>query len=537
MENGGNAFAQALQSGEFVISCELIPGRGACEESQQALFEEAKALWATGRVHALSVTDNPGGNPALAPGAFAEDLLAEGICPLVHLTCKDRNRNQFESQLYAMERRGVKNLLCMTGDYPSTGWNGRPRPVFDLDPVTLLQMVSNMNAGMGYLNRKGEVEKLAPAHFCSGAVVNPFKWTEGEVMTQYFKLRKKVFAGAKFIINQVGYDARKLQELMWWMQDNSLDVPAIANIYILNYGIGRTMNAGRIPGCDVTDELLEVLAAEKDAPDKGKVLRLERAAKMVAIAKGLGYAGVHIGGLNTDAASVSYILDCADELAGCWEQLVGELSFGRQGAFYYYRKDEATGLNLREEAPRTDFHSEKAIRGNYRLSRRFHHLVFMPHKGFNSAFMGTMRSKDEKKGRLRKHGFEHISKVVLYDCMDCGDCGLYACAYTCPMMQCPKCQRNGPCGGSYDGWCEVYPGERHCVWYKAYYRLKDFGEEAQLGDYVVPPNDWTNFNTSPWSNNALGRDGYARREFLPGIEPDLEAREGPRPADGSPCPM
>ena len=393
----------------------------------------------------------------------------------------------------------IGNLLALKG------MPGQP------DASRRLAVVCDARNRDFFPNLKGEVEKLAPAHFCSGAVVNPFKWTEGEVMTQYFKLRKKVFAGAKFIINQVGYDARKLQELMWWMQDNSLDVPAIANIYILNYGIGRTMNAGRIPGCDVTDELLEVLAAEKDAPDKGKVLRLERAAKMVAIAKGLGYAGVHIGGLNTDAASVSYILDCADELAGCWEQLVGELSFGRQGAFYYYRKDEATGLNLREEAPRTDFHSEKAIRGNYRLSRRFHHLVFMPHKGFNSAFMGTMRSKDEKKGRLRKHGFEHISKVVLYDCMDCGDCGLYACAYTCPMMKCPKCQRNGPCGGSYDGWCEVYPHERYCIWYMAYHRANRYGELERMESFITPPIDWSLRGTSAWSNYTHRRDNAAHR--------------------------
>jgi len=40
------------------------------------------------------------------------------------------------------------------------------------------------------------------------------------------------------------------------------------------------------------------------------------------------------------------------------------------------------------------------------------------------------------------------------------------------VSQCPKNQRNGPCGGSYEGWCEVYPGERLCIWVKAYRWLK-----------------------------------------------------------------
>ncbi|NTU89528.1 MAG: methylenetetrahydrofolate reductase [Actinobacteria bacterium] len=532
-----NQLAEALKRGEFVVTCELIPGRGANEAMQAHELEEGKKMWATGRVHALSITDNPGGNPALLPEALAQDLVAEGITPLVHLSCKDRNRNQFESQLYAMERHGIQNVLCMSGDYPVTGWNGRPRPVFDLDPVQLLEMVGNMNRGMGYPNRKGEIDKTKPTNFLPGAVVSPFKWTEGETLTQYFKLEKKVFAGAKFIINQVGYDARKIQELLWWMKDHNLDVPVIANIYVLSYGVGKTMNSGGIPGCDVTDEFVEVLRQEAQAEDKGKEARLVRAAKMIAISKGLGYAGVHIGGMNLTADMVSHILELADGFEADWEKYAPELNFAQKNCFYYYKGDSSTGLNIHEESPRVDLRSDKAIRGNYRLSRTFHHLVFIPNKGVNPIFTSFIKWREKKKGVLRHHAVEHMSKVALYECMDCGDCGLYATAYTCPMVNCPKCQRNGPCGGSKDGWCEVYPGERYCIWFKAYYRLKNYGDEGMLDDYVVPPNNWTNFAKSPWSNNVHGRDGYCRREWLPGVEPDVEFKEGPKPADDAPRPM
>ena len=40
------------------------------------------------------------------------------------------------------------------------------------------------------------------------------------------------------------------------------------------------------------------------------------------------------------------------------------------------------------------------------------------------------------------------------------------------MSQCPKNQINGACGGSDQGWCEVYPDEKQCIWVRAYDRLK-----------------------------------------------------------------
>ena len=45
---------------------------------------------------------------------------------------------------------------------------------------------------------------------------------------------------------------------------------------------------------------------------------------------------------------------------------------------------------------------------------------------------------------------------------------------------CAKNQRNGPCGGTRDGLCEVYDTE--CIWSQAYERLKAYGEEETMLD-------------------------------------------------------
>jgi methylenetetrahydrofolate reductase (NADPH) len=106
---------------------------------------------------------------------------------------------------------------------------------------------------------------------------------------------------------------------------------------------------------------------------------------------------------------------------------------------------------------------------------------------------------------------EHIGKVLTNECMQCGDCSLPDVAYLCPMSQCPKGQRNGPCGGSFEGWCEVYPGERECIYVRAYQRLKHYGEEDTLRGYQVPPPDHRLRRTASWLNYFLGRDHTAKR--------------------------
>ena len=76
------------------------------------------------------------------------------------------------------------------------------------------------------------------------------------------------------------------------------------------------------------------------------------------------------------------------------------------------------------------------------------------------------------------HLAEHTAKKPLFDCQDCGDCSLAEIAYLCPESQCAKNQRNGPCGGTHDGLCEV--ADKECIWARAYERLKPYGEEDSM---------------------------------------------------------
>lgn len=86
-----------------------------------------------------------------------------------------------------------------------------------------------------------------------------------------------------------------------------------------------------------------------------------------------------------------------------------------------------------------------------------------------SAFLGT----------VIRHG--HYEER----CQTCGDCVLDLTAGICPVTTCPKGLLNGPCGGMWDGKCEVL-SDRECTHVAIRRRLTAQGRAA--APYVPPKN-------------------------------------------------
>jgi len=219
----------------------------------------------------------------------------------------------------------------------------------------------------------------------------------------------------------------------------------------------------------------------------------------------LGFAGVHIGGHNIKYEQVEYVIDQGEQLFPNWQELVREFDYPMSNGFYYYEKDQETGLNTEIPVNRHKLPLDDQVGLGYSSMRGLHALLFTPNKRLFKPMQKFYLAREGKRG----HSLEHITKVITNDCKDCGDCAILDLAYLCPMSQCPKNQRNGACGGSRDGWCEVYPNERKCVWVRAYARLKKYDEETKLDSYRIPPANWDLYQTSSWSNYYLGKDHSA----------------------------
>ncbi len=507
--NGAGGFERSLNDKKtFSVTWELVPGRGAFEKSQIDILSTAERAAKTGRVHALTITDNPGGAPALSAEMLGAEIIRMGCEPLVHLTCKDKNRNELESLLYGMERASVRNLLVMTGDLPKGGFLGGPKPVYDLDPVNLISLIGALNKGIEVPAPKG-TKTLQPTHFFAGVACSPFKALESEQIGQYFKLRKKLEAGAQFIVSQLGFDVRKFHELLQVVKLLGFEhIPVVGNIYLLPFGAAKVMHSNQLPGCVVTDKLLATLESEAGAPDKGKGKRKERAAKMYAILKGMGFAGAHISGHGMTVDDLEYVIDQGEELLPKWPELVHELDFPQPNGWYYFEEDKKTGLNTETPAARKE--RTKAGFG-YQLFRMFHHTMFDPRGFLFRPMVWLSKAVDKSPAEGAYIKAEQIIKGITNDCQHCGDCAILDTAYLCPQSQCPKGQRNGPCGGSFEGWCEKYPNQKQCIYVRAYGRLKSHGAEEELNGERTPPPNYDLSQSSSWINFYLERDHSAKK--------------------------
>jgi methylenetetrahydrofolate reductase (NADPH) len=490
----------------FSVTWELVPGRGAFEKAQLDMIDAAKKAAASGRIHALTITDNPGGNPAISAEMLGAEIRRLGIEPLVHLTCKDKNRNQLESLLYGMERADVRNLLVMSGDYSKAGYGGAPKPVFDLDPITLLGLISELNKGKE-VPKPGGKATLRKSRFFAGVAASPFKAQEAEQMGQYYKLRKKFTAGARFVVSQVGFDARKMQELLQVVKLLGFgNIPVVGNVYLLSWGAAKLMKSNGLPGCVVADKLLREVQAEAAGRDEGRAKRVERAAEMYALLKGMGYAGAHISGNGMSVPDLLEVIELGEELSQRWPDFVHEFDYPQENGWYFFERDNMTGLNTMTPISR-EAHSSAGI--GYSTLRMLHHLAFTKEGALFKPMRALARMVDGSALESSYTKYEQLIKGLTNDCRHCGDCAMLDLAYLCPMSKCPKNQRNGPCGGSFEGWCEAYPNQRKCIYVLAYERLKAHGADQSLGENMVPPVNYDLNETSSWINFYLGRDHSA----------------------------
>ena len=373
-----------------------------------------------------------------------------------------------------------------------------------------------MNDGLSVPGRGGKPETLPKTNFFIGCVVSPFKRHERELMPQYFKLVRKIAAGAQWVIPQLGYDMRKFHEVKLFLEARGINVPVIGNVYLLTKGVAKLFNSGKLAGCVVSDKLLETIEKYAAGPDKGKKFCQELAAKQLAVFKGLGFAAGYLGGIHK-ADGFGPIIELAESYGpDDWKEFIKEIQFSQPDEFFFFEHDPYTGLcdagRINRDVPRFAAASAEVERSEPELPAvaAGARLGVHPRQGAVSAADGGFsRRLDKKPGFLSRMAYrvERVSKLAMYGCQDCGDCSLPDCAYLCPKKYCSKCGRNGPCGGSADGRCEL--DDKECFWARIYERLKYYGESETMLDRPVTIYNATLKETSSWANTFLDRDHHA----------------------------
>ncbi len=151
----------------FLIGAEFVSARSLIKPSEGGkIIDFVDGLCKNERVDWVSITDNAGGNPMQAPLILGKAILDRGKPAVIHITCKDYNRNGLESLAWMYAAEGLNNLLVLSGDYPIDGVDGVSKSVFDIASVGLLKILTDMNNGLKVKGRKpGSIQELESTDF------------------------------------------------------------------------------------------------------------------------------------------------------------------------------------------------------------------------------------------------------------------------------------------------------------------------------------------------------------------------------------
>lgn len=277
---------ELFDNGQFVVTAEVGPPKGFHIEH---LVEEAKEYLSG--ITAVNVTDNQSSVMRLGSLATCKSLKDAGLLPIYQLTCRDRNRMALQSDLLSAALFGIDNILCLTGDHTKMGDHPGAKPVFDLDSVSLLHTVCQLEKG---LDLGGNALVGEPPKFAKGAVVSP---CSDSVDAQLAKMERKVAAGADYFQTQAVFEPEKFISFM--EKAKQFGKPVQLGVIIpKGAGMCKFMNKN-VAGVHVPDEMIARLQADPERAKAG-VTGVEIAAEIIKACKPY-CQGVHIMALGWES--------------------------------------------------------------------------------------------------------------------------------------------------------------------------------------------------------------------------------------------
>ena len=277
---------ELFDNGEFVVTAEVGPPKGIHLEH---LVEEAKEHLSG--ITAVNVTDNQSSVMRMGSLPTCVALKNAGLTPILQLTCRDRNRIALQSELLGAAALGIDNILCLTGAHTKMGDHPGAKPVFDLDSVSLLHTVCQLEKGV---DLAGNALVGEPPKFAKGAVVSP---CSDSVDAQLAKMERKVMAGAEYIQTQAVFDSEKFISFM--EKAKQFGKPVQLGVIIpKNAGMCKFMNKN-VAGVHVPQWMIDELAADKERAKAG-ITGVELAAKVIKECRPY-CQGLHIMALGWEA--------------------------------------------------------------------------------------------------------------------------------------------------------------------------------------------------------------------------------------------
>jgi methylenetetrahydrofolate reductase (NADPH) len=145
-----------------------------------------------------------------------------------HLICGGFSKEDTENALIELSFLGIDNILALRGDNRKGDTHFEPENNGNKNALDLIHQIQNMNAGI-YLDE--EISNSNESNFCTGAACYPEKHADAPNMESDLKyLKRKVDAGAKFLVTQMFFDNQKYFDFVAACRAAGIHVPIIPGL-------------------------------------------------------------------------------------------------------------------------------------------------------------------------------------------------------------------------------------------------------------------------------------------------------------------
>lgn len=207
---------------------------------------------------AVTVPDNPMSCVHMDSITVAALLQREVNVPAIaHMACRDRNRLALQAGILAAQALQLAALLCVTGDAVRAHGDAKTTGVFDVNSIGLLHLARQV---LSQCNTRPDAPALR-----LGAGVNP---NVRDLSGQLSKLRRKIDAGAEYVLTQPLYDWERFCMLHDALQRFQIDIPVHVGLLPLKSLRHAEYLHHEVPGIVVPDHVMDRLSCLDNPKDQ-----------------------------------------------------------------------------------------------------------------------------------------------------------------------------------------------------------------------------------------------------------------------------
>ena len=238
----------------------------------------------------VSVTYGAGGSTRSKTIGLVGRIKKEiGLESMAHLTCVGHNSDEILNVLESIKKQNVDNVLALRGDPPAGEIN-----------------FTKPNNGFGYAVELVQFicERFS---FCVGVAGYPEGHPESSNREEdLFHLKKKVLAGASFIVTQLFFDNKYYFDFVASLRKIGVDVPVIPGIMpIVN--LKQIKRFIKMCGATIPHDLMVRLEEAQDDPESVCQIGIDHAANQCRKLLMDGAPGIHFYTLNRSRATLSVL--------------------------------------------------------------------------------------------------------------------------------------------------------------------------------------------------------------------------------------